>query len=32
MRVVLRLAGLNLNEIPPLVASLRMLGRAALRR
>jgi hypothetical protein len=32
MRVVLRLAGLNLSEIPPLVASLRMLGRAALRR
>jgi hypothetical protein len=32
VRVVLRLAGLNLQEIPPLVASLRMLGRAALRR
>jgi hypothetical protein len=32
VRVVLQLAGLNLGEIPPLVASLRMLGRAALRR
>lgn len=32
VRVTLRLAGLNLDEIPPLVASLRMLGRAALRR
>ena len=32
VRVVLRLAGLNLREIPPLVASLRTLGRAALRR
>jgi hypothetical protein len=32
VRVVLQMAGLNLNEIPPLVASLRTLGRAALRR
>lgn len=32
VRVMLRLAGLDLREIPPLVASLRALGRAALRR
>lgn len=32
VRVALRLAGLSLNEIPPLVASLRALGRAALRQ